>query len=137
MLAALPPEIGGSRPSLIDRNLTRGARLLLPSGQNVARHMGADILSDTDLELPGGGPAPLWYYVLKEASVQAGGQHLGQVGGRIVAEVFLGLLEKDPSSYLRNEPTWKPFLEGASTDDFTVADLIKVTGHGLEVTNLP
>ena len=39
-LAALPPEIAGNRPSLIDRNLTRGARLLLPSGQDVAQHMG-------------------------------------------------------------------------------------------------
>ena len=137
VLVALPPEIGGNRPSLIDRNLTRGARLLLPSGQTVARHMGADILGDADLELPGGGPAPLWYYILKEASIQAGGQHLGQVGGRIVAEVFLGLMEKDPSSYLRNEPTWKPTLEAATSNDFTVPDLIKFTGHGLETTDIP
>jgi hypothetical protein len=137
VLTELPPEIGGTRPSLIDRNLTRAARLLLPSGQNVARHMGADILSDADLELPGGGPAPLWYYILKEASIQAGGHQLGQVGGRIVAEVFLGLLEKDPSSYLRNEPTWKPFLEAATRNDFTAPDLIKFTGHGLQVTDIP
>ena len=67
-LAALPPEIGGNRPSLIDRNLTRGARLLLPSGQDVACHMGADVLSDAELALPGGGPAPLWYYILDEAA---------------------------------------------------------------------
>ena len=67
-LAALPPEIGGNRPSLIDRNLTRGARLMLPSGQDVACHMGADVLSDADLALPGGGPAPLWYYILAEAA---------------------------------------------------------------------
>lgn len=133
VLTELPPEIGGQRPSLIDRNLTRGARLLLPSGQNVARYMGADVLSDADLGLPGGGPAPLWYYILKEASVQAAGKHLGQVGGRIVAEVILGLLGKDPSSYLRNEPTWKPFLDSSALDEFTIPDLIKLTGHGLEV----
>lgn len=36
--------------------------------------------------------------------MQAEGQHLSQVGGRIVAKVFLGLLEKDPLSYLRNHP---------------------------------
>ncbi|HEX5857240.1 MAG TPA: heme peroxidase family protein [Microbacterium sp.] len=137
VLKALPPEIGGNRPSLIARNLTRGARLLLPSGQNVARHMGMEVLSDADLELPGGGAAPLWYYILREASVQAAGQHLGEVGGRIVAEVFLGLMEKDPSSYLRNEPTWKPFLDSRVLDDFTVPDLIKIAGHGLEVTDLP
>ena len=46
-------------------------------------------------------------------------------------------MEKDPSSYLRNEPTWKPFLEAATSDDFTVPDLIKFTGHGLQVTDLP
>ena len=103
----------------------------------MARHMCADVLTDDDLELPGGGPAPLWYYILKEASVQADGQHLGEVGGRIVAEVFLGLMEKDPSSYLRNQPTWKPFLDAATSDDFTVPDLIKFTDHGLQVTNIP
>ena len=137
VLTALPPEIGADRPSLIERNLTRGARLLLPSGQDVARYMGADPLSVDDLGLPGGGPAPLWYYILKEAFVQAGGIHLGQVGGRIVAEVFLGLLEKDPSSYLRNDPCWKPFLPSAVDGHFDVADLITFTGHGLGRTALP
>ena len=135
-LGALPREIGGDRPSLIDRNLTRGSKLLLPSGQDVARRMGAEELSDDDLGLPGGGPAPLWYYILKEAEVQAGGRHLGQVGGRIVAEVFLGLMEKDPSSYLRQQPNWTPTLPGKTPGDFTMADLITFTGHGLGVTDL-
>ena len=136
-LEALPPEIGGSTPSLILRNLTRAARLLLPSGQDVASRMGADVLSDAELGLPGGGPAPLWYYILREATVQANGEHLGEVGGRIVAEVFLGLMREDQSSYLRNQPGWKPFLPSATTDDFTMPDLLAFTGHGLEETNLP
>ena len=136
-LKALPPEIAGNRPSLIGRNLTRGARLLLPSGQDVAKRMGAKVLTKAQLALPGGGPAPLWYYVLKEADVQAKGRHLGEVGGRIVAEVFLGLLEHDPSSYLRNEPDWKPFLPSAKRGDFTMPDLLAFTGHGLTETNLP
>jgi hypothetical protein len=42
---------------------------------------------------------PLWYYVLKEAEVKAGGLTLGPVGGRIVAEVLVGLIESDPGSY--------------------------------------
>jgi hypothetical protein len=33
---------------------------------------------------------------------------LGQVGGRIVAEVFLGLLFGDNHSVLNLDPTWKP-----------------------------
>jgi hypothetical protein len=133
-LHELPAEIGGNRPSLIDRNLTRGARLMLPSGQAVAHHMGATVLDDATLGLPEGGPAPLWYYVLKEAEVQAGGRHLGEVGGRIVAEVFLGLMEKDPSSYLHQQPDWTPTLPSAVAGDFTMADLITLAGHGLGVT---
>ena len=39
---------------------------------------------------------PLWYYVLKEAEVVADGLQLGPVGGRIVAEVFIGLLQIRP-----------------------------------------
>ena len=135
-LKDLPREIGGDRPSLIERNLTRGARLLLPSGQDVARHMGAEMLSDADLGLPGGGPAPLWYYILKEAQVQAQGRRLGEVGGRIVAEVFLGLLEKDPSSFLRNAPTFQPFLPAAMAGTFTMPDLVTFAGHGLGVTTI-
>jgi hypothetical protein len=99
--------------------------------------MGADVLTDDDLGLPSGGPAPLWYYILKEAEVQAGGLHLGQVGGRIVAEVFLGLMQADPLSYLHQQPNWTPTLPSASSGDFTVADLITFAGHGLEVTDLP
>ncbi len=136
-LKALPTEIAGDRPSLIDRNLTRGARLALPSGQDVAAAMGADVLTDDELGLPGGGPAPLWYYVLREAKVQAQGHHLGEVGGRIVAEVFIGLMAKDPSSYLRRRPRWKPFLDSQTDGDFTMPDLLRIAGHGLGITDLP
>ncbi|WP_217915501.1 peroxidase family protein [Miltoncostaea marina] len=136
-LRTLPDEIGGNVPSLALRNLTRGARLLLPSGQDVAYRMGVRPVSESDLGLPAGGPAPLWYYILREAEVQAGGRHLGEVGGRIVAEVFLGLLEADPSSYLRNQPDWTPFLRSETPGDFAMPDLLRFAGHGLGVTNVP
>ena len=54
---------------------------------------------------------PLWFYVLREAEsgARAGAarwrQRLGPVGGPIVAEVLIGLLEADPESYLRQHPT--------------------------------
>ena len=51
-----------------------------------------------------GASTPLWYYVLCEAERKAGGEQLGPVGGRIVAEVLVGLLAADPRSYLRVEP---------------------------------
>ena len=45
------------------------------------------------------GETPLWLYVLREADVRGGGERLGEVGGRLVAEVLLGLLDADPESY--------------------------------------
>jgi hypothetical protein len=33
---------------------------------------------------------PLWFYVLMESEYLADGDHLGPVGGRIVAEVLIG-----------------------------------------------
>lgn len=36
------------------------------------------------------------------------GLHLGPVGGRIVAEVFIGLLQTDPKSYVNVRPEWIP-----------------------------
>ena len=66
---------------------------------------------------------PLWTYVLAEAMNNreqpdpaipvTPGSHvstpqLGPVGGRIVAEVFLGLLFADPGSYLSSNPGWTP-----------------------------
>ncbi len=55
-----------------------------------------------------GNATPLWYYILKEAELIGNGQVLGPVGGRIVAEVFVGLLTGDSSSFLRVEPAWQP-----------------------------
>lgn len=136
-MLALPPEVAPVIASLAERNLTRGARLGLPSGQSVARAMGIRPLTDTQLGLPKPGPAPLWYYVLREAQVRAKGEHLGPVGGRIVAEVFLGLLSADPSSYLRNDPGWTPFLPSIEAGDFTMPDLIAFTGFGLDPVTGP
>ncbi|WP_017558376.1 peroxidase family protein [Nocardiopsis baichengensis] len=130
-LLELPPEVAPVMASLAERNLTRGARLGLPSGQGVARAMGADPLTDEELDLPRPGPAPLWFYVLREAEVQCRGRHLGPVGGRIVAEVVLGLMAADPASYLAVEPGWRPTLPSQVPGDFTMPDLVSFTGFGL------
>lgn len=130
-LLDLPPEVAAGITSLAERNLLRGVRLGLPSGQDVARAMGVAPLADDDVDLPVPGPAPLWWYVLREAKVLSKGRHLGPVGGRIVAEVFLGLLEADPSSYLKAEPGWQPFLPAATKGDFAMGDLISFADFGL------
>jgi hypothetical protein len=142
-------------PSLLVRNLWRGAAFQLPFGQEF----------ETALKLPKLDPkyfcfrqelqrdatdskqyqfvkvdakmiknTPLWFYILAEAqkptvdalkgkpvfneddlleNAGATGTQLGPVGGRILLEVFNGLLDSDPDSY-RNHPdaaTWKPMVK--------------------------
>ena len=70
---------------------------------------------------------PLWYYVLKEAETVADGLHLGPVGGRIVTEVFLGLLQSDPGSYLAAQPRWQPTLP-AKGGSFRMTDFLTFAG---------
>ncbi len=116
-LSRLPFVEPGSPQSLAERNLKRGRALGLPSGQAVARAMGIprDLILDAEaMGLTGeladwfGADTPLWYYILAEAKIHQQGQRLGPVGGRIVAEVLLGLLTGDPLSYVRLDPGWTP-----------------------------
>src|SRR5438128_145478 len=56
---------------------------------------------------------PLWYYLLREAEVRGirrfrGGECLGPLGSRIVAEVLLGVMNADPGHYLNVDPNWRP-----------------------------
>jgi hypothetical protein len=135
-LLNLPDTVVGpgappARRSLAIRNIQRGFTFALPAGQTVARAMGADVVPDTDLwkNVPGGaGLAPLWYYVLAEAESLTGGEHLAGIGARIVAEVFVGLLQGDKASYLNHEPRWTPTLPRANPKEFTMVDLLTVAG---------
>jgi Animal haem peroxidase len=153
-----------SGPSwLAERNLIRGWRLGLPSGQDVARAMGIAPLTKEMVgsvhpgrdrgtlkeqieallrneEVPAGQHAPeklrpedvetlltstpLWFYILAEAEVLCGGKQLGPVGARIVAEVLIGLIAGDPTSYLGVQPSWKPNSAGV----FNMPDLLRLAG---------
>ena len=75
---------------------------------------------------------PLWFYILAEAQAPIAAHfgadtfpetemlngvgalsQLGWVGGRIVAEVFYGLLDSDSESFVNAAPAdWEPFLGG-------------------------
>jgi Animal haem peroxidase len=102
--------------SLMQRNLLRCLTWQLPSGQAIAERMGLPPLAAADLAelqpiLPAFvGSTPLFYYILKEAEVIENGARLGPVGGRMVAEVVIGLLQTDPTSYVTVQPTWVPTL---------------------------
>jgi hypothetical protein len=122
--------------SLPQRNLLRQVTWEMPSGQSIAREMRVPSLSGNDLEelasygLDLDRSTPLWYYVLKEAEVIEGGRTLGPVGGRIVAEVFLGLLKLDKNSYF-SERRWRPTLptrSGEVTGDFRMTDFLTFAG---------
>lgn len=121
--------------SLAVRNLLRGRSLGLPTGQSVARRMRFRPLKPEQIATgPDGAVAqkhgfdretPLWYYILKEAEIQGQGLRLGQVGSRIIAEVFVGMLEGDSNSYFTRNRDWTPTLPSAIPGTFTMADLLK------------
>jgi hypothetical protein len=125
------PVVADAMVSLAERNLTRGKRLGLPAGQDVARAMGIPPLSNRELGLPDPGhagwaaKAPLWFYVLQEAELQHRGEKLGAVGGRLVAEVILGILDSDKNSYLHARPEFLPRPPIApAPGKFEIGDLV-------------
>jgi hypothetical protein len=115
-LPAIAPHTQIAPTVLPQRNLLRQLTWGLPSGQPIAAAIGVDRLTRTDLAdiasvyAPFGTSTPLWYYVLAESKLAAGGLHLGPVGSRIVAETLIGLLRADPTSYLSADPRFTPFL---------------------------
>ena len=129
-LIRLPESITGvvevsAYRSLAARDLQRGMGTGLPSGEAVARAIGATPLTRTELRLGDWqDETPLWLYILREAAVRGGGDHLGDVGGRIVAEVIVGIIRNDPESYLSNEPSWRPTLRSHARGSFKIRDLL-------------
>ncbi|MEM9999592.1 MAG: heme peroxidase family protein [Pseudomonadota bacterium] len=135
--------------SLPERNLLRGRLRSLPSGQAVARFVrgkvGTPVMTPAQIATgPDGAVArqhgmdadsPLWYYILKEAQVLGnGGERLGPLGSRIVAEVFLGLVAGDVNSFIRDENAfggkWSPDKEdhplpSKTPGAFTMADMLR------------
>ena len=126
----MPPD------SLMQRNLLRCLTWQLPSGQRIAHEMGIPELSSADLaELRPIASSfvqstPLFYYILKEAQLREDGLRLGAMGGRIVAEVFIGLLQLDPDSYLSVQPNWVPTLptHGGTPQSFRMIDFLTFAG---------
>lgn len=97
--------------SLAVRDLQRGQGVGLPSGEAVARHIGVTALAPEQVGIAATGwraETPLWFYVLREADAFTGGRRLGPVGGRIVAEVLVGLIDADPTSFRTAGKKWRP-----------------------------
>ncbi|WP_161557450.1 peroxidase family protein [Acidisarcina polymorpha] len=115
-LIELPVAVSGETEieayhSLAVRDLQRGQGVGLPSGEAVARHLRIAPLSADEVGIASTGwrsETPLWYYILREADVCEGGHRLGPVGGRIVAEVLVGLVSADATSFLQSRQEWRP-----------------------------
>jgi hypothetical protein len=126
-LLDLPKEGTGGQTAVVaallrqlaQRNLLRGYLLSLPTGQAAAAAMGVEPMREEDLRrdvtpemqkaLEDGGfltHTPLWFYILKEAETYAGGNSLGELGSRIVAETQIGIMLADERSYLYRD--WDP-----------------------------
>jgi len=117
--------------NLAFRNLLRGKLLKLPSGQAVAKAMKKIPLTVETPNFPKRlkENTPLWYYVLYESETLEQGKKLGPVGARIVAEVIIGLIKGDKTSFLNQDPNWIPRDEkNEPKSDFSMADLLKVAG---------
>jgi hypothetical protein len=123
-LGQLPPSFDPGRRALAFLDMLRGKALGLPSGQAVAAAMGTSRPDGLGLT----GETPLWYYLLREAEVDAEGRRLGTTAATIVTEVLVGLLAGDPSSYLRAAPGWSPELPGSQPGRFTIVDLLRFAG---------
>jgi Animal haem peroxidase len=130
-LIALPQAITGeveveAYRSLAGRDLQRGHAYGLPSGESVARAMDETPLGPDETTLGSAGwngETPLWLYVLSEAERRGDGERLGPVGGRIVAEVLIGIIDADPASYRSHQPGWTPPLP-ARGERFELADML-------------
>jgi hypothetical protein len=122
---------GDPPTSLPERNLLRHLTWSLPSGQTLAARMGVPALSPADLSTTGVGDirssfltsTPLWFYILHEALVRADGLRLGPVGGRIVGEVVIGLLQLDRSSVLWRFG-WRPLIPVREPRRVTMQDIL-------------
>jgi hypothetical protein len=150
----LANKLEAARPSNLPvRTLLRGARAQLPSGQEAADALVAqgkmksnDQLSHAQLgrdtcdlsasvlrKLRLDQNTPLFYYILKEAELKAGGLTLGPVGIHIIFEVIQNALEADPDSYLSVAgPKWEPppwrYSSGSQRQVNSLIGIVRLVG---------
>lgn len=131
-------NIPGER-SLAVQDLKRGYLMRIPTGQAIAEQLRVKQLTAADLEkaatprqvevLRDGemlDRTPLSFYVLAEAAL-AGNGKLGAVGGRLVAEVVIGLLRNCKHSIV--DADWKPDKDfGFKKGTFYLSDLLRLAG---------
>src|SRR6185503_6341129 len=101
--------------SLASIDLLKGFLLRVPTGEAVAKRLGATPLSTSQI----------FKLIGKDEAQESGGSQLGLVGSSIVASVMIGLARQSRDSYLR-VPGFKPTLGTGSR--FKLPDLFKFAG---------
>jgi hypothetical protein len=154
----LCPGMEEKKINLARRTLMVGADLRLPSGQVYAGLVQAAleaagspckirVLTPQELGIPDNPTAtaimqegvvgqrfvdqtPLWIYTLREAAVLGCGNHLGPLGGRIVAESISAAVEASGTGMIvkgiRQPFHAEPRFGGKSADKFDLDDLVKL-----------
>lgn len=120
------------------QDLKRSFMMRIPTGQVIAKELDVAPLTDAQLEsvltpcqfktLKNADMlhcTPLSFYVLAEAAADKDGKLAG-VGGRIVAEVLIGLIRDRPDSIIGSG--WTPHLPSAKPDTFFLSDLLRLAG---------
>jgi len=132
------------------RNLLRGYKRKLPTGQAVARELLKKIkftpLTGKDIESVSKQVSkelleavkvskfttqtPLWFYVLAEAAHDGKGR-LGTVGSTLVAEILIGILRQSEHSILGPAYTkdpWSPHPDLSTDGKCNLSDLLRFAG---------
>ncbi len=145
----------GGEGRLSVRNLLRGYRRKLPTGQAVAARMKIPALTEKQIEAVAQEVStekcdqlaavkqsqfttrtPLWYYILAEAAHYRK-EHperdcLGPVGSTLVAEVLIGILRRSEDSILGPEYTkdkpWRPHPSISTEAECNLPDFLKFAG---------
>ncbi len=150
--SASAPDVPAIEHILAYRNLVKGTIFQLPSGQTVAKYYGleptdvtvltATMLADkndkssdfaygsvdANLTQKFGSNTPLWYYILKEAQDPDGpaGEHLGELGARIVTECFIAFVAASPTSIFDTGFTPTAGRFGCTADgEYNLAQLVR------------
>ena len=83
--------------------------------------LGIDFPADADAHV-----AAVWpffgQFVAHE--VLHAGEQLGPIGGRLVGEVLLGIIDSDPESFRSVDTAWQPTLPGRREGSFGLADIL-------------
>lgn len=129
------PSSFSRETSLPALDLYRARAFGLPSGQDAAKiilgtkerilkpEQLTNLLPD-NLKYAFSNETPLWFYLLAEAEIEENGQTLGEVGSRLVAETFLGLLKLSRPSILHSD--FQPEPEFCKNDgSFGMSELLR------------